>query len=60
MAYYKICPCCGAALDPGERCDCEETTKDKTRFYMHAELPCKMGASSKENCSNAYQYVPAG
>lgn len=24
MAYYRICTCCGAALDPGERCDCAE------------------------------------
>lgn len=22
MSYYKICPHCGAALDPGENCDC--------------------------------------
>lgn len=21
--YYHTCPCCGANLDPGERCDCE-------------------------------------
>lgn len=21
---YKTCPICGAALDPGERCDCNE------------------------------------
>ena len=20
--YYKICPHCGAHLDPGEKCDC--------------------------------------
>lgn len=20
--YYRTCPYCGAALDPGERCDC--------------------------------------
>lgn len=24
MAYYRICPWCGAHLDPGERCDCGE------------------------------------
>ena len=22
--YYKICPSCGAHLDPGERCDCQD------------------------------------
>lgn len=22
MAYYKVCPLCGAHLDPGEACDC--------------------------------------
>ena len=24
MAYYRICPKCGANLNPGEICDCEE------------------------------------
>lgn len=23
MAYYRICPDCGARLDPGEKCDCQ-------------------------------------
>lgn len=23
MSFYRICPRCGAALDPGECCDCE-------------------------------------
>lgn len=27
MSYYKICPHCGAHLDPGEVCDCRETKK---------------------------------
>ena len=22
MSYYRVCPLCGAALDPGEQCDC--------------------------------------
>ncbi len=25
MGYCKICPLCGAHLDPDERCDCKET-----------------------------------
>lgn len=24
MAMYRECPLCGANLDPGETCDCEE------------------------------------
>ena len=29
MAYFRICPSCGCALDPGERCDCAEDEKEK-------------------------------
>ena len=24
MPYYRTCPYCGAHLDPGERCDCQD------------------------------------
>lgn len=24
MPCYRRCPLCGAALDPGERCDCQD------------------------------------
>ena len=24
MAFYRVCPMCGANLDPGEICDCQE------------------------------------
>lgn len=24
MSYYRTCPFCGAHLDPGEVCDCQE------------------------------------
>lgn len=27
--YYNTCPYCGAALDPGETCDCQEAQLDK-------------------------------
>ena len=33
--FYKICPRCGARLDPGERCDCErEGRKGMDEYTM--------------------------
>lgn len=29
MAYFAVCPDCGANLDPGEHCDCEKENKAK-------------------------------
>lgn len=26
---YRICPSCGAALDPGEHCDCRDIKKSQ-------------------------------
>ncbi|MDE7313549.1 MAG: hypothetical protein K2N87_18325 [Eubacterium sp.] len=31
MAFYSICPKCGAHLDPGESCDCEEMTEKEKK-----------------------------
>ena len=28
MAYYWTCPHCGANLDPGERCDCQDEQEE--------------------------------
>ena len=28
MSYYKVCPICGAHLDPGESCDCPASKFD--------------------------------
>lgn len=25
MPYYNVCPHCGANLDPGEKCDCQNS-----------------------------------
>lgn len=29
--YFKVCPNCGAHLDPGERCDCEDAKEPVQR-----------------------------
>lgn len=31
MAYYNICPDCGAHLDPGEQCDCKDRIEENVR-----------------------------
>lgn len=28
MAQYRTCPYCGASLDPGEKCDCQDNEKE--------------------------------
>ena len=27
VAFYRVCSYCGSALDPGERCDCQDKEK---------------------------------
>ncbi len=39
MAYYSVCEICGANLDPGERCDCEE---EREREHEEAEKIIKL------------------
>jgi len=35
---YNICPYCGANLDPGERCDCQdENEEDILQIIEHDE-----------------------
>lgn len=29
MAFYNVCPYCGAHLDPGERCDCKDQQDER-------------------------------
>ncbi len=35
--YYKVCPYCGASLDPGETCDCR---KHKSVYKVGDEVEC--------------------
>lgn len=32
MAYYSTCLMCGANLDPGEKCDCENKNIENKKF----------------------------
>lgn len=34
MAYYDICPVCGAHLDPGEPCDCQDRIEEEPKRPM--------------------------
>lgn len=42
---YKTCPICGAALDPGERCDCRERSEKEPR--KNREKPSSGIASTR-------------
>lgn len=42
---YRICPHCGAALDPGERCDCREETESEPRTN-HEQTPRKFAPTT--------------
>ena len=37
MAYYKCCELCGATLDPGERCDCQDKEKETAPSTANTE-----------------------
>lgn len=37
MAFYNVCPYCGANLDPGERCDCKEQQGERQQAAEKAK-----------------------
>lgn len=61
---YRVCPLCGAALDPGERCDCQRcerirphtTEKHRGKPRKHGGFPKNMG-KSPEGGSNRENHV---
>lgn len=48
MSYYRICPDCGAALDPSESCDCKEKTVASAATLTTAKVE---HASEQLKCS---------
>lgn len=55
MSYYRMCPNCGANLDPGERCDCAPPAKSQA----FANLQKKAAASSAKVDSGKAEKVIA-
>ena len=39
MAYYVICPDCGAHNDPGEKCDCHDANATELYFIVKELYP---------------------
>ena len=37
MSYYKTCPLCGAHLDPGEKCNCDDLRAVCPMFCMRLD-----------------------
>lgn len=38
MAFYNVCPKCGAHLDPNEKCDCENVSEKEKKAREHLLL----------------------
>ena len=34
MSYYKTCPHCGAHIDPGEACDCQDKKMERAKELL--------------------------
>ena len=46
---YRTCPLCGANLDPGERCDCEDIWM-KVELPPHAEAGTQIERKESKTC----------
>lgn len=58
MAYFNICKICGATLDPGERCDCEQIEEareheldDMTHCDGNGQMALNMGGMENAKVS---------
>jgi len=70
MSYYHICPDCGAALDPDERCDCQDRKPAAYCFMCamplypedgsHVPLMRSMGMSSVRTVWTSMSGITAG
>lgn len=49
MKLYRICPLCGAALDPDEKCDCKQGYDKNDKSKKKEKRTNNIGAFSESN-----------
>ena len=52
MSYYRVCPHCGAALDPGERYDCKDEKKAVVSAANADNGKAEIGLHTQSSVSN--------
>lgn len=59
--YFYTCPNCGAALDPGEKCDCMEIRETDTGISQErGKQDGERGLESQSYCGDDYRRRKAG
>lgn len=48
MSYYRTCPNCGANLDPGEHCDCQDKKEELPGATNTEQLKAKQKVSETD------------
>ena len=55
--FYKICPVCGAMLDPGDRCDCEREGRKGMDEYTVQPRQRRRAADGMDFCPPPDSYA---
>ncbi len=58
MSYYRTCPHCGATLDPGEICECVQSSfsqlTDENKIKINALISRKLEEQEREEHKRRY------
>lgn len=59
MSYYRTCPICGAALDPGEKCECEREPVSSEADALRVETARLMETADTSALRFVYGFLRA-
>ena len=57
MSYYRTCPKCGAALAPGETCECEREQERAEADILKAEIIQLMESADVKELRAMYGFL---